>query len=61
LRSVFLDLADAGLIRVYWSKKVLEEVRRNLVKPAFGRTTQQADALLRLITAAFPDALVRGS
>ena len=61
LRSVFLDLADAGLIRVHWGSKVLKEVRRNLVKPAFGRTAQQANALLRLIADAFPDALVRHS
>jgi len=61
LRSVFLDLADAGLIRVHWGAKVLEEVRRNLRKPAFGRTARQADALLRLIAEAFPDALVRAS
>ncbi|WP_369326208.1 PIN domain-containing protein [Alcaligenes nematophilus] len=61
LRSIFLDLADAGLIRVYWGSKVLEEVRRNLVAPAFGRTARQADTLLELITHAFPDALVSGS
>jgi hypothetical protein len=61
LRSVFLDLADADLIRVYWSVRVLEEVRRNLMTPAFGRTARQADALLSLITQAFPDAVVSGS
>ncbi|TKR54336.1 PIN domain-containing protein [Allopusillimonas ginsengisoli] len=53
LRSTFLDLADAGLIRVYWGSKVLGEVRRNLIASAFGRTVQQADA--------FPDAMVPGS
>jgi hypothetical protein len=60
LRSVFLELADARLIRVHWGCKVLDEVRRNLIKPAFGRTTQQAGVLLRLIADAFPDALVQG-
>lgn len=61
LRSVFLDLADAGLIRVYWSEQVLEEMRRNLVKPAFGKTARQGGNLLRTIGQAFPDALVLGS
>ena len=61
LRSVFLDLADAGLIQVHWGSKVLDEVRRNLLKPAFGRTARQADALLRLMADAFPDALVQAS
>jgi hypothetical protein len=61
LRSVFLDLADAGLIRVHWGKRVLDEVRRNLVKPAFGRTTRQANNLIRTFAQAFPDALVLGS
>jgi predicted nucleic acid-binding protein len=61
LRSVFLDLADAGIIRVYWSQTVLAEVRRNLLKPKFGRTPKAADALLRLLAEAFPDALVSGA
>lgn len=61
LRSVFLDLADAGLIRVYWGRQVLEEVGRNLVQSAFGKTARQAVRLLRTITQAFPDALVLGS
>jgi hypothetical protein len=61
LRSVFLDLADAGLIRVHWGKQVLEEVRRNLVKAPFDRTARQASNLLRTINQAFPDALVLGS
>ncbi|TAM89698.1 MAG: hypothetical protein EPN41_03110 [Candidimonas sp.] len=59
LRSVFLDLADAGCIRVHWGRKVLEEVRGNLVKPTFGRTAQQAEDLLRLLTRAFATALAK--
>lgn len=61
LRSVFLDLADAGLVRVHWGRQVLDEVRRNLLKPGFGRTAAQADDLLTLLAEAFPDALVLGS
>ena len=36
LRAIFLDLAYAGLVRVHWGEQVLDEVRRNLVRPQFG-------------------------
>lgn len=61
LRSVFLDLADAGLIRVHWGEQILVEVRRNLLKPRFGKTPEAADKLLRVVADAFPDAVVLGS
>jgi PIN domain len=61
LRSVFLDLSHAGLIRVHWGKQVLVEVRRNLLRPRFGQSAANIDRLLRLMTEAFPDALVPGS
>ena len=32
LRAVFLELADAREIRVHWTREVLDEVRRNLVR-----------------------------
>ena len=43
LRSVFLDLADAGLLRAHWGRQVLEEVRRNLLEPSIARTAAQAE------------------
>lgn len=43
LRAVFLDLADAGLVRVHWGAQVLVEVRRNLLKPKFGVTPEAND------------------
>ena len=61
LRAVFLDLADAGLVRVHWSPKVLAEVRRNLLRPRFGLTPAVVDRLFRDMATAFPDALVQGS
>ena len=61
LRTIFLDLADAGLVRVYWGEQVLAEVRRNLTKPRFGLTLTAIDKLFRQFAVAFPDALVQGS
>ena len=60
LRSVVLDLADAGLCRVHWTDQVMAEVRRNLLKPKFRKTPEQADGLIAAINEAFPDALVQG-
>ena len=61
LRAVILDLADAELVRVYWGEQVLAEVRRNLLKPKFGMTSEAIDKLLHDMRDAFPDALVWGS
>ena len=43
LRTVFLDLADEGLVRVHWSRQVLAEVRRNLVSQKFGLSPESTD------------------
>lgn len=61
LRAVFLDLADAGLVRVHWGEKVLAEVRRNLLQARFGLKAAIVDKLFEDMGSAFPDALVRGS
>lgn len=61
LRSVFLDLADAGLIQVHWGLGVLAEVRRNLCGPKFGQSLAVAERLLHTLAKAFPDAVVLGS
>lgn len=61
LRAVFLDLADAGLVRVHWGEKVLAEVRRNLLQARFGLKAAIVDKLFEDMASAFPDALVRGS
>lgn len=60
-RSTFLDLAYKGLIQVHWGEEVLDEVRRNLVKPKFGLTDGQVDTLFADLNHAFPDGLVLGS
>lgn len=61
LRAIFLDIADAGLVRVHWGKQVLAEVRRNLVGSKFGKSPESIDKLLADMARAFPDALVLGS
>jgi hypothetical protein len=61
LRAVFLDLADAELVRVHWGEHVLAEVQRNLTKPTFGMAPAAVDKLLREMRNAFPDALVLDS
>jgi len=61
LRTVFLDLADAELVRVHWGVQVLAEVHRNLLRPRFSLAPTVVDKLLEQLNEAFPDALVHGS
>ena len=62
LRAVFLELADADLVRVHWGQQVLAEVRRHLAGPRFGnKSPASIDKLLAAMARAFPDALVLGS
>ncbi|ALV05573.1 PIN domain-containing protein [Roseateles depolymerans] len=63
LRSVFLDLAYAGLLEPHWSKGVLAETRRNLVDPQgrYALDPRGVDKTLRAMAKAFPRALAHGS
>lgn len=63
LRTVFLDLAYAGLMEVHWSKGVLEEVQRNLVDPhgRYRLAPRSVTKMLRDMARAFPRALAHGS
>lgn len=58
LRTVMLDLADAGLLVPHWSLEVMIEVRRNLVSDRFGVEPAKADRLIKLLGVAFPGALI---
>lgn len=65
LRAIVLDLAFDALFEVHWTSQILEEVRRNLVKPrdAGGRyamTPQLTARLLDQMTQSFPNARVQG-
>jgi hypothetical protein len=59
VRDTLLRAAEAGLIQPYWSARVLEEMRRNLVKQA-QCSEQQADKLVGIINREFPDSIVSG-
>jgi hypothetical protein len=53
LRDTLLRLADVELYDAYWSGRILEEVRTNLVKRGVA-TDAQAAGLVAAMTAAFP-------
>lgn len=62
LRTVFLDMAEAGLFQPYWSPGVLEETRRNLIDPdVYGLEVAKVDQLLKCLNKVFPNASVQGS
>ena len=59
VRDTLLRAAEAGLVQPYWSARVLEEMRRNLVKQG-QCSEQQADTLVIIINRVFPDSTVTG-
>lgn len=62
LRSIFLELSEAGLLQANWSEGVLVETRRNLIDPdgRFGLDATRVDRMLKLMRSHFPQALVHG-
>ncbi len=61
LRSVFLDLAQAKLFLPCWTRKIFEEVRRNLLSPRgrYRLKSQAVEKLFNQIEATFPTSLVQ--
>ena len=59
LRDTLLRVAAAGGFRVHWSARILEEMRRNLVK-VYGMAPAKAATLQTVMERAFPDAMVEG-
>ncbi len=59
LRDTLLRAAQEGLYRLFWSRDILEEVRRNLVENRL-TTEDGARRVLEHMMRAFPDALVEG-
>ena len=49
LRSIFLELSEAGLLQANWSEGVLVETRRNLIDPEgrFGLDAVRVDRMLK--------------
>ena len=62
LRSIFLELSEAGLLQANWSEGVLVETRRNLINPdgRFGLDATRVDRMIKLMRSHFPQALVHG-
>lgn len=62
LRSIFLELSEAGLLQANWSEGVLVETRRNLINPdgRFGLDAARVDRMIKLMRSHFPQALVHG-
>lgn len=58
LRDTLLRLAEVGLFRVLWSEDILDELSRNLVEGGIAEAS--VSRLLDEMSAAFPDASVRG-
>ena len=62
LRSIFLELSEAGFLQANWSEGVLTETRRNLIDPdgRFRLDAVRTDRMLKLMRNQFPQALVHG-
>ena len=57
--DTLLGAADRGLIQIYWTEEILEEVRRNLVKE-LGLSDAKAHRRIAAMKDAFPEAMVTG-
>lgn len=58
-RDLLLRGALAGVYQVRWSPQIIAEVRASLIGEA-ACSAEQADHLVEMMTAAFPEALVHG-
>ena len=60
LRDFLLSLAEDDLFKPFWSDKINEEWKRNLVKNRPELDPNRIDRTIELMNQAFPDALVEG-
>lgn len=59
LRDTLLRVAAAGCFRAHWSKRILDEMTRNLVEEQ-RMNAASADGLAQAMADAFPEALIEG-
>jgi predicted nucleic acid-binding protein len=59
LRDTLLRAAAEGCFRLHWSKRILDEVTRNLIADA-GLESDKTNVLRTIMEEAFPDAEVEG-
>jgi predicted nucleic acid-binding protein len=59
IRDTLLRAANEGLIQIYWSEEILDEVQRNLIQ-ALQLSEEKASRLITAMKKAFPEAMVSG-
>jgi hypothetical protein len=60
LRDLLLSVAEAGLYRVLWTKRILDEMVDNILADRPDLSARQLQRTGDLMTAAFPDAMIAG-
>jgi len=60
LRDALLRLAEAEIYQVRWSRQILDEMARNVLKNNPDLPEERMDRLVRTMEKAFPDAMVTG-
>lgn len=60
LRDALLRLAEAEVYQVRWSREILDEMSRNILKNRPDLTSESVERLVRFMEEAFPDAMVNG-
>lgn len=60
LRDALLRLAEAEVYQVRWSREILDEMSRNILKNRPDLAAESVERLVRFMEEAFPDAMVEG-
>lgn len=60
LRDALLRLAEAEVYQVKWSREILDETSRNILKNRPEMAAASVERLVRFMEEAFPDAMVEG-
>ena len=60
LRDALLRLAEAEIYQVRWSRKILDEMARNVLENNSELPEERIERLVRTMERAFPEAMVTG-
>jgi hypothetical protein len=60
LRDALLRLAEAEIYQVRWSRKILDEMARNVLENNPNLSEERIERLVRTMERAFPEAMVTG-
>lgn len=58
LRDALLRMAEAGTYQVRWSREILDEMSRNILKNNPSLPRERIERLVRIMEGAFPEAMV---